>query len=268
MATVMLFLCVAVAGCSSEQLDKAVKQVFFGKTSSAELITAIENPDPDRRRQAVENIAKSDMVSEDWAITGFSAIARTDPDPHVRCAAIRALQRSGRPEAAEPLLQILNWRQHRDTVTTPPDQQVRWDATAVISSLCSWSLIPDALLDQTRQTLLRLLDGDTDQNVRLASARGLGCFPGNLDVVKELIAALDDNNFGVVYEAERSLIKLTGMTFECDPDAWAAWLKAADAPFARAGRLPDSIEPEASGWWQRSAARKALTAWQNDAKSQ
>ncbi|GAF88097.1 unnamed protein product, partial [marine sediment metagenome] len=111
-----------------------------------------------------------------------------------------------------------------------------------LSSLCSWSLVPDEQLSQLKQTLLTLLRDDRNRNVRLEAARGLACFDRDPQVFNALIAALEDPDFGVVYQAEQSLISLTGMTFEHDPAAWVVWRDKQDDVFAHAGQVPDSFQ--------------------------
>jgi len=256
------------AGCTDAQLDAGVKSLFNRRSPGQELFVALQEDDPDRRRQAVRAIAKGDVVAQQWAVKAFETIARTDPDPQVRCAAIRALGRSGDAGAVGPLLMILNWREHPSRVPYPPDEEVRWDATAVLANLAGWGLMADQDQPQVRGTFTRLLQEDEDRNVRLEAARGLGCLGADRTTLDVLVAALSDRDFGVVYESEQSLIKLTGMTFDYDPQAWTDWLGKTPDPFALAGHTPTALMPERLSWWQRGVqgVRRTIIAWQGERK--
>ena len=261
-------LTLAAAGCTDAQLDAGVKSLFNRRSPGQELFVALQEEDPDRRRQAVRAIARSDVVAQHWAVKAFETIARTDPDPQVRCAAIRALGRSGDSAAAAPLLMILNWRDNPDHVPYPPDDEVRWDATAVLANLAGWQLVADQDTPRARTTFARLLKEDDNRNVRLEAARGLGCLDADRATLDVLVTGLSDRDFGVVYECERSLIKLTGMTFDYDPQAWTDWLGKASDPFALAGHTPATLMPERLSWWQRGVqgVRRTIVAWQGERK--
>jgi len=255
-------------GCTDAQLDAGVKSLFNRRSPGQELFVALQEDDPDRRRQAVRAIARSDVVAQQWAIKAFETIARTDPDPQVRCAAIRALGRSGDSTAVAPLLMILNWRDDPTRVPYPPDDEVRWDATAVLANLAGWQLVTDQDEPQARSTFARLLQEDENRNVRLEAARGTGCLSADRAALDVLVTGLTDRDFGVVYECERSLIKLTGMTFDYDPQAWTDWLGRTSDPFALAGHTPTTLMPERRNWWQRGVqgVRRTIIAWQGERK--
>jgi HEAT repeat protein len=258
----------ALWGCGGQQADQAVKSLFNRKSSGQQMFTALQEDDPDQRRKAIWAMAKSDAVAQAWAVKAFQTVARTDPDPQVRCAAIRALGRSGQPGGVETLLMILNWREHAGEVPYPPDDEVRWDATAVLSNLCSWGLVPEEQKAPAKATLLGLLRDDPNRHVRLEAARGLRYFDGDPEILEGLIAALNEQDFGVVYEAEASLVRLTGETFQYDAEAWRAWLGTSEAPFARAGQLPALYQSAPLRWWQRSwqAVRQVVILWQGERK--
>ena len=121
---------------------------------------------------------------------------------------------------------------------------------------------------QLRSTFARLVQEDEDRNVRLEAARGLGCLGADRTTLDVLVAALSDRDFGVVYESEQSLIRLTGMTFDYDPQAWTDWLGNTPDPFALAGHTPTSLMPERLSWWQRGVrgVRRTIIAWQGERK--
>lgn len=261
---------VLALGCTDQQIDRAVKSIFYRRPPGQELFRALQQDDADRRREAVCALARSPAVAQRWAVQAFGTIARTDPDPQVRCAAIQALGRSGDPLAVEPLLMILNSRQHDGAVAYPPTDEVRWDATAVLCQLCGWGLVPDQHRQQAKQTLMRLLSQDPNRHVRLEAARGLRYFQEDPKVLQSLIEALKDRDFGVCYEAEASLGSLTGRRFNYDAQAWQGWLERTDDPFSAAGQAPASAQSQRLSWWKRSvqAVRDVILAWQGQAKRQ
>jgi hypothetical protein len=75
-----------------------------------------------------------------------------------------------------------------------------------------------------------------------------------------LIELLRSNDYGMANRGERSLIRLTGLTHEYDPDEWEAWLAATDDPFARAGENPIADRPAGPNWFDRQirAFRRGL----------
>jgi HEAT repeat protein len=209
------------------------------------MMLALRTTDPDERRMAVAKVVKSDEVSSDWAIEGLGAIARTDPNTEVRCVAIRGLQRSARTEAIETLLLILHASEHTDHVA-PPAPDVRRAAIDAVHALCSAGRATDEQHASACETLMSLLTNDRDRHVRLSAARALRIFY-DTRVLRVLVAALRDEDFGVAYAAERSLDEMTGMDLGYDVETWRAWLEEADEPFAKAR----PAEPAPRRWWQR-----------------
>ncbi|MHC4065717.1 MAG: hypothetical protein ACYSUI_14635 [Planctomycetota bacterium] len=79
-------------------------------------------------------------------------------------------------------------------------------------------------------------------------------------MLSPLIDALEQRDFGVVYESERSLMRLTGRTFEYDAPGWREWLAQTEDPFADAGRLDEVLSPPPKGWW-RESLENTRRAW-------
>lgn len=238
-----LVLAPALLGCSDGQIDSAVKELFTPKrTPQQYMLIAVSDADADLRREAVVEIAVSDLRGQDWAIKGFIAIALLESDSQARCVAIRALGESRDARAVTTLLRILNHDEEPPAEVRPPDDLARWDATAALARLSADSAVPDDARAATRDTLLRLT-ADDSRHVRIAAARGLGYFP-DLDVLKALIELLRDEDFAVAHESESALVRLTGVTREADASAWERWLEAQSSdPFAKAGTIPESRQP-------------------------
>lgn len=217
---------------------------FVRRSPQQEMLRALEASDPDVRRQAVAKVAKSDQVSSDWALQGLDAIARTDPDSHARCAAIAGLQRSGRSQAVDTLLQILHADQHPERVA-PPDAAVRAAAVHALGRLCAAGCADDQQRPAAGETLASLLTSDPNRHVRLAAAEGLSGFRDR-QVLPVLVGSLRDRDFGVAYASRRSLVTLTGMEFGYDVSAWQQWLQQTAEPFAKARPKPVKPRP----WWK------------------
>jgi len=256
----------ASVGCSGQQADKTVKRWFARKNPQQQMLVALEDEDADARRKAIEAIARSSWVRSDQAVKALAAIARTDPEPTVRCAAIRALGRCYDTRPVEPLWMILNYADYPDQVRPPP-VQVRWDAVEVLAECARLGLIPLDKQQAVCETLIAHALDDESRDVRIAAVRALAAFQ-NRRALQALISALHDSDFGVVFEAERSLIALTGRTFRYDADAWQAWLNETADPFERAGQVPESLRGPKRNWLQRAgdAVRRAILRWQGQAK--
>jgi len=244
-----------LAGCQGGGLDAsfdaAIKKVFQPRrTPQQYLLIAVSDPDPDIRRASLAKVAESRQHDHEWAIKGYVAIALLENDPHVRCVAVRALGQTGDPRAVETCLKLLNYRNYPPKEVFPPEELCRADATGVLADAAAGAL-PEATRGEVLRTLRDRLRSDADRAVRIAAARGLRNF-SELDVLRELIAGLRDQDFTVAHECEQSLAWLTGVTHDGDAFAWERWLSEhqADA-FAGDGVLPASRRPPYEGAWGR-----------------
>ncbi len=248
-----LLLLAALPGCSEAQLDTGVKSLFSPRrTPQQYMLVAVSAEDPDVRRDAASRVAKSKQVGSDWAVRGFIAIALLESDPQSRCVAIRALTASGDPRATETLLKLLNYRTQPPAEVRPPEAVCRWDAAVGVAQLLARGQAPADSLPLARTTLLDRLRNDAERHVRVAAARGLAQFRDE-DVLKALIAALEDNEHAVVHEAESSLVALTGHTAFCDAQAWTTWVEEnREHLFAEAGNVPEPRRPPYRNGLQKS----------------
>ena len=80
--------------------------------------------------------------------------------------------------------------------------------------------------------LINMLNRDTESEIRGRAAEALGNYQ-NRRAVQALISALDDDDFGVIYQAEQSLRKLTGEDFPDDSGRWNEWLVGTKNPFIK-----------------------------------
>ncbi len=246
MAAGLVILMVSQAGCSKKRFHKSPWLVTEGDVGRY-LVDALEHDNADVRRDALAQISKTRYANHDTVIDACSTIAATDRSASVRAAAIRRLAESMRPDVPVALLDILD-REDQSHVTGP---RVCVDVLHALYFLERNGAILDAHRDRVVQTAVRLLRNDPSRDVNIAAARVLEGYP-RLATVDALIVALNHQDFGVVYQAQRSLIHLTGVRHNHDPDVWRTWLASTDAPFAMRGRLDEELEPPAKPkWWQR-----------------
>jgi len=204
-STVMLMCAATISllliGCSNG-VDRWQKQILAQNNA-------------DQRREAVVELMEKRLGKSDKAVQLFAMLAQTDSDPTVRSAATQALGESGNPSAVEPLARVL---------ANESDVQVRRDAAVALGKVRGPQAVR-ALLDRLRE--------DRADEVRAACARTLGQYryPG---VLQALVAALLSEDFSVVFEARRSLEKLTRKSFESS-QAWQNWLDKTGEPFAAKG---------------------------------
>ncbi|NIA07893.1 MAG: hypothetical protein GWP14_09740 [Actinobacteria bacterium] len=167
-----------------------------------EKITTEQNAD--LRREAIVELMCQPCSRSDDAVRLFTMLARTDADPTVRSAAVRGLGESKNTAAVKPLAEVLN---------NESDEFIRRDAAVALGKVCG----PEAV-----RALLEQLRADQDDQVRAACARSLGeyKYPG---VTQALVGALLAEDFCIVFEARRSLGKLTGKSFQSSQE-WQNWL--------------------------------------------
>lgn len=254
-------------GCSEGSidttLDNAVKFVFKPKrTPQQYMLVAVSSPDPDERREAVTQIAKSDLCRQEWAIKGLVAITLLENEPQTRCVAIRALARTGDPRAVETMLKILNYREQSAREVWPPTALVRWDATKALAMLAAANQIPEEQRTTVHAALLDRLRQDADWHARLVAAGGLRYFPSD-ETVEALVVGLEDEQFAVAHECENSLVHLTGCTNHANAYAWQQWLaENRGEMFVHAGEVPESRRPPYDNGWEKTVYEtKDMVRW-------
>lgn len=267
----------AIPACGKSQADidsainTKIQELLTKRTPQQRAIEAIQTEDADQRRKLLTDVLKSNQATSEWAVKVFASIAKTDPDPQVRCMAIKGLRRASDERVVEPLLMILNQKDFPKVAPAPPE--VRWDATEVISYMSDFGSIPVDKRDWARKTLIRLVTEDPDRNVRICAAHGLGNYPSP-DALTILVQAVEDRDFAVRYEAERSLEKLTGQRQNYDADAWRTWLAEhgdAITTTRPEGQIEDTAwqnPPAQKNLWERTrdGTRDLFLLWQGERK--
>jgi len=205
---------------------------------------ALDGKTADERRSGVNGLADSDVGTTDWARKAFDSIARTDTNPMVRCAALRGLARSPRSDDVPTLVKIIRSQETKFDDVRPAPAVVRWSAAKNLLAIIDRYLYAESQRKEIVDCLLERLSKDDDRNVRLVVIDALAYF-AEAPIPPALVAAMRVDDYSVQHACEKSLISLTGMSHDHDPDAWSAWLASTPDPFSAAGRLAVQEPPPA-----------------------
>jgi len=201
-------------------LKDAVKKIT-GPSPKEMVSMALDNPDPDVRREGIDLLADKKWGRQEPYLAGYRVKLHNDRDPSVRAAAARALGRAGDPKYAIDLARALSDK----------DTNVRWDVAAALDNVVS---------DEAIQALKTRATQDTSKDVRLCCTRALRHYP-RTDVVKIYQLCLIDESFAVRHCAHQCLVEMTG---EDKGDEPADWLDAAEGNMTLSG----PAEPS-KPWW-------------------
>ena len=167
---------------------------------------------PDHRRSGIVYLSDHSPGRRDPYLKQYINMARTDADPSVRSMAIRALNRARDKRAIPIFLSALEEK----------NDEIRLEAAKGLAN------IPDAT---AVGPLIRHLDNaDENVDVRVASADALRLYRTS-EVAQALVRALRDRDFGVPWQARKSLQLMTGKDFRYDTAAWLTFLSGTNKPF-------------------------------------
>ena len=253
-----------IAGCS-QQADKAFKKIVYRPTPQRAVLYALQDASPDARREYLRGLINRKELRQDWAIKALDVIARTDADPQVRCVAIQGLGQSGRPEAVDTALAILNPKTTTRPVRTGEDD-VRLDCLNLMLAYLQAGRFPAEKMDAARQVMLKAAADDQNPQARMAALRGLRYFP-EPEVLKLLVNTLREANFGLRFEAEMSLRCLTGHVGDFEAGSWEKWLAASQDPFAGRNAYA-AMQRSRDTFWRRTGETisEVWSAWQGPSK--
>lgn len=228
-ALMVVFLWGAV-GCTSIPSLQVPALLATQKDVAGYLIEALEAERPDARRAAIVRVSQTRHAQREAVLETLCTIARTDASPIVRCAAISALSDHSDPTSANTLALIAATFDTQSTIRLP-SPRVRADALAALRRLARESRLDGETGQVAREAAIQLLGAHDSRDVRIEAARFLGSCP-ETESLSALIASLDQRDFGVVYQAERSLHRLTGQEFDHDRQAWETWKMSQVDPLA------------------------------------
>jgi HEAT repeat protein len=216
------------AGCTGTR-DK-LDPILLDQEDAAQLaVQALEADQPDDRRMAVNRLGRSKFVGDDEIIRTLGVIARNDLSVSVRLAAIVALGRADTAEACATCTLLLPDGDASTKHFSPED--VRAELLISLEDCAARDLLTAQQVQYIGDMAIWLLQNDVSGRVRTAAARLLGYYP-HRDALQALIHALEHRDFGVCHAAELALQRLTGRSFDHDPQAWRAYVASADDPFA------------------------------------
>ena len=224
----LALLAAVLTGCSKGGGEggnvtlNSMAQKFSGPAPSQLVAWAFDPNDPDRRRQGVVGLSSKDWGLKEPYLKGYATLLKTDKDPLVRAAAVRALGRAQDPNYAPDITRAL-----MDT-----DVTVRQDAATAL----------DKVHDDNSATPLRnRAISDVDQDVRANSCRALR-HHRDMAVVRTLVDCLSDKAFSVRYQAHGSLVEIVAKDLGYDPRDWADLAGAASL-------APKAAPPDEAPWW-------------------
>jgi hypothetical protein len=174
--------------------------------------TMMENTrSPDARREGVLKLADYPFGRKDPYVKRYDQIAGRDGDYLVRAAAIRALNRSRSRQGGDVYLAAMD----------DAEPAVRLEAAKALAN------VP---IDAAAPKLIAHLQRDPSKDVRIACADALRNVK-TLDSARALMSVLNDREFGVSWQARRSLILMTGHDYRYDESAWLDYVAKAGTPF-------------------------------------
>jgi hypothetical protein len=173
-----------------------------------------------RRNGIIDLVSEWDFARKPPYTTKYKIMAQNDPDFTVRAMAIRALNIS-RDSSATPIF---------ISALDDDEELIRLEAAKALAN------IPDP---QAVTSLERILQGrretsdgqsqDESLDVRIAAADALRHYP-RLTVAQNLVACLNEREFGIAWQSHHSLTILTGHDLQYDQNAWLSYLIGPTGP--------------------------------------
>ncbi len=195
-------LAVFLLGCGQGDKGFDLKRILTGGPKPSEqVVMTFDTEDPDRRREGIELLSRKPWGLKEPYLKGYALLLRSDSEPLVRCAAVRALGKSGDTDYLPNVIASLS----------DQSPSVRWDAAVALDQLIGVSAI---------EPLRRHATSDSSVDVRIACAKALRHYPTG-EVFYTLVQCLSDAAFGVRYRAHGSLVELTGRDVGLEPDEWS-----------------------------------------------
>ena len=173
--------------------------------------TMLRSTRPDDRRDAILFFVDHGYGREETYTRLYRQMAEFDTDPLVRATAIRALNRS-RDKKATPLF-----------IASLSDKNV-WVRLEAAKAL---NRVPDP---NAAPALLKVVNSSDEQkDVRIAAAEALQSYR-NVEVGRQLVALLNVKDFGLAWQARRSLKFMTGKDLSYDETAWLNFITGPTKP--------------------------------------
>lgn len=166
----------------------------------------------DARREGINDLLEYPFTKRPPYTIRYRQIAQYDSDSTVRAVAIRASNRA-RDVGASPVFVV---------GLDDKSELVRLEAAKALVHL------PEPA---ATAPLMRILaNREENRDVRIAAADALKHYR-NLTVARALAASLGDKDFGVIWQARRSLVYLIGHDYRYDEGSWLSYFAGPDKPF-------------------------------------
>ncbi len=228
-----------LSGCVMDDLDD-ITGVFDVPTPGEAARWALDQHDPDRRREGLVLLSTATFGGADVYVDLYRDYVENDPDPLVKSAAIAALARHGTPQDA---LLIAPWSQRSVTESVT----IRWAAVLGLQRIHNPDVV-SILVDVA-------INPQEKSEVRSAACVAMGQYAEDR-VVQALITSLDARELSINVDAAESLSLLTGQSFGLDHTAWQHWYVGASAKgnaFAGGREYFYPTYTRDSVWWEYAA---------------
>ena len=172
---------------------------------------------PDARRQGLLELVERPYGGKPPYTTRYAQIAAEQSadgkkaDYLLRASAIRGLNRSREPGHTALFIKAL----------TDESDWVRLEAAKALNRLPDAEAIPVLIA-----VVVKI---DENKDIRIAAAEALQHYK-KLDVARVLVGLLGDREFGLAWQANKSLTRLTGKDLGYDDKAWLSFLTGAEKP--------------------------------------
>ncbi len=211
----LLVLCCS-SGCATfESVTRKVSRTsdfFAGKRPNTFVRMMEDSSSSDARRVGINRLVEYDFAKKPPYTERYRQIAASDPDVLVRVTALRALNQSRDAASTELFIAAL-----RD-----PNDLVRLEGAKSLIHM------PDPRSTDALTAIVNRPEENRD--VRIAAAEALKHY-ANLDVARALVGRLNEREFGVAYQARRSLKRMTRKDLGYDQGAWLSFLTGPNKPF-------------------------------------
>lgn len=163
---------------------------------------------PDNQREGMLRLADFPFARRGIYVKGYAILAHNGDDFTLRAAGLRALNRCRAKGYTVLFLESLS-----------DDQPlVRLEAADALGNIPDPEAIPLLIIHMGTEA-------EPSTDVRIASAEALRNY--HTTEVMRLVNELEDQDFGVAWQARQSLELLTGQDFRYDPKAWLNYLAGA-----------------------------------------
>jgi hypothetical protein len=208
------------------RLPKQLITYYMGETPGHYAQMMEDDQSADLRRKGVLRLVSDyDFARKEPYTKRYWQIAQGDPDPLVRVAAVRALNRSRQSSVTPIAIGYLD----------NPNPLLRLEAAKALANVPDEKAVPGLIKHIAPSMMVMGQFGRPEpvaetRDVRVACADALRNYPDK-DVAKALVDALNEKEFEVSWQARRSLILLTGHDYHYDQSQWREYFLKADKPF-------------------------------------